>query len=168
MRKIFLANSSYTRSILLPNCVYILLKLWSLPLHPSIYDYDGVYSTFLQMFLSVKQTYQEVWDVDLCHQQSRSYQFIENSWYLVSQCVVQSQISQIIFAEKKMSGGEILGNFGKFWEFLRIFGKFWEILPQFTHFHVEKNWAQKYTCGEKMTNMRSASGWQRVAARIVS
>ena len=141
MRNLFLANSSYTRSILLPNCVYSLLKLWSLPLHPSIYDNDDVYSTFLQMFLSVKQTYQEVWDVDLSHQQSRSYQFIENSWYLVSQCVVQSsylsQISQIIFAEKKMSGGEILGNFG-------------EILPQFTHFHVEKNWAQKYTCGENL------------------
>ena len=148
MRKIFLANSSYTRSILLPNCVYILLKLWSLPLHPSIYDYDGVYSTFLQMFLSVKQTYQEVWDVDLCHQQSRSYQFIENSWYLVSQCVVQSsylsQISQIIFAEKKMSGGEILGNFGEilgnfenFWEFSGNFGKFCHNLRTFMWRKIE-------------------------------
>ena len=28
-------------------------------------------------------------------------------------------------------------------------------LPQFTRSHVEKNWAQKYICGEKMTNMRS-------------
>ena len=26
--------------------------------------------------------------------------------------------------------------------------KFWEILPQFTRFHVEKNWAQKYIRGE--------------------
>ena len=25
----------------------------------------------------------------------------------------------------------------------------------FTRFHVEKNWAQKHICGEKMTNMRS-------------
>ena len=24
-------------------------------------------------------------------------------------------------------------------------------------FHMEKNWAQKYICGEKMTNIRSAS-----------
>ena len=46
-------------------------------------------------------------------------------------------------------------NFGKFWEILGNFGKFWEILPQFLRFNVEKNWAQKYICGEKMTNMRS-------------
>ena len=37
-------------------------------------------------------------------------------------------------------------------EILRFF---WEILLQFTRFHVEKNWAQKYICGEKMTKMRS-------------
>ena len=37
--------------------------------------------------------------------------------------------------------------------------KFWENLPQFTRFYVEKNWTQKYICGEKMTNMRSAQGW---------
>ena len=152
MRNLFLANSSYTRSILLPNCVYSLLKLWSLPLHPSIYDNDDVYSTFLQMFLSVKQTYQEVWDVDLCHQQSRSNQFIENSWYLVSQCVVQSsylsQISQNIFAEKKCQVEKFWEILESFWKILGIFENFWEILSQFTHFHVEKNWAQKYTCGE--------------------
>ena len=47
-----------------------------------------------------------------------------------------SQISQIIFVEKKLSCGEILGNFG---EILGNFEKFWEILPQFTRFHVEKN-----------------------------
>ena len=46
----------------------------------------------------------------------------------------------------------------KFWEIAEIFGNFekiWEILPQFTHFHVEKNLAQKYICGEKITYMRS-------------
>ena len=57
-----------------------------------------------------------------------------------------SQISQIIFVEKKLSCEEILGNFEKFWE----------ILPQFMRFKVEKNWAKKVICGEKMTNMRSA------------
>ena len=31
------------------------------------------------------------------------------------------------------------------------------IYAKFTCFHVEKNWAQKYICGEKMTNMRSGS-----------
>ena len=60
-----------------------------------------------------------------------------------------SQISQIIFMEKKLSCGEILGNIGKIWEtekfwkifgkFWKNFGKFWEILPQVTRFHVEKN-----------------------------
>ena len=32
-------------------------------------------------------------------------------------------------------------------------------LPQFTRFNVEKNWAQKYICGEKMTNMSSGGHW---------
>ena len=27
----------------------------------------------------------------------------------------------------------------------------------FKHFHMEKNWAQKYICGEKMTNIKSAA-----------
>ena len=29
-------------------------------------------------------------------------------------------------------------------------------MPQYTRFHVEENWAQKYMCGEKMTNIMSA------------
>ena len=32
----------------------------------------------------------------------------------------------------------------------------------FTRFHVEKNWAQKYICGEKMTNI--GSGWVLMVA----
>ena len=42
--------------------------------------------------------------------------------------------------------GEILGILETFWEILGNFEKFWKILgdlPQFTPFHVEKNWAQK-------------------------
>ena len=50
-----------------------------------------------------------------------------------------SQISQILFVEKKLSCGKIWEIFEKIWEILRKFGKFWEILPQFTRFHVEKN-----------------------------
>ena len=42
----------------------------------------------------------------------------------------------------------------KFWESLRNFWKILEILPHSTRFHVEKNWAQKYICREKMTNIR--------------
>ena len=42
-----------------------------------------------------------------------------------------SQISQIIFVEKKISCGEILGRFGKFW---RNFGKFWEFFGNFWRF----------------------------------
>ena len=55
------------------------------------------------------------------------------------------KISQIIFVEKKLSCGEILGNFGKFWE----------ILGHFATIYALSCGAQKYTCGEKMTNMRS-------------
>ena len=40
-------------------------------------------------------------------------------------------------------------------ENLAIYAKFMNFLPQFTRFHVEENWAQKYICGEKMTNIRS-------------
>ena len=43
----------------------------------------------------------------------------------------------------------------KFWKKI---GKFWEILPQFTRFHLEKNWAQKVHLWRKMTNMRSCLG----------
>ena len=32
----------------------------------------------------------------------------------------------------------------------------YEKMPQYTRFHVEENWAQKYMCGEKMTNIMSA------------
>ena len=38
-----------------------------------------------------------------------------------------------------------------------IYAKFMQFLPQFTCFHVEKNWAQKYIYVEKMTNIRSAA-----------
>ena len=48
-------------------------------------------------------------------------------------------------------------NYGEI-ETLEKFGKNWEILPQFTRFHVKKNWAQKYISGEKMSNMRSGFG----------
>ena len=54
----------------------------------------------------------------------------EQSWHL----------SRIIFVEKKLSCGETLGNFWKFW---RNFGIFGEILPQFTRFHVEKKLSPK-------------------------
>ena len=33
------------------------------------------------------------------------------------------------------------------------------IHAKFTRFNVEKNWAQKYICGEKMTNMSSGEHW---------
>ena len=42
-----------------------------------------------------------------------------------------SRISQIIFMEKKLSWGELLGNLGKFW---RNFGTYWEILRKFGKF----------------------------------
>ena len=35
------------------------------------------------------------------------------------------------------------------------------VLPQFTGFCVEKNWAKKFVCGEKMTNIRSAEEHQQ-------
>ena len=40
-------------------------------------------------------------------------------------------------------------------ENVAINAKFMQFSPQFMRFHVEKNWAQKYICGEKMTNIRS-------------
>ena len=46
-----------------------------------------------------------------------------------------SQISQIIFVEKKLSSEDFLENFG---DILGNFEKFWEILPQFMRFNVEK------------------------------
>ena len=71
-----------------------------------------------------------------------------------------SQISQIISVEKKLSCGEILGKFGKFW---RNFGRFWENIRNFGRFchnlrafMWRKIEPEKYICGEKMTNMRSA------------
>ena len=41
------------------------------------------------------------------------------------------------------------------------------ILLQFRRFHVEKNWAQKYISGEKMTNIRSASGNSNASLHLV-
>ena len=38
-----------------------------------------------------------------------------------------------------------------------------KFLPQSTRFHVKKNLAQKYICGEKMTNIRSGCNWARGA-----
>ena len=78
-----------------------------------------------------------------------------------------SQISQIIFVEKKLSCGEILGNFGeilgnfeKFWEILRIFGKFWEILGDFATICAlscgEKLSPKSTFVEQKMTKIRSA------------
>ena len=52
-----------------------------------------------------------------------------------------SQISQIIFVEKKLSCGEILGNFG---EILGNFGKFWEVLGDFATIYA-------LSCGEKLS-----------------
>ena len=43
---------------------------------------------------------------------------------------------------------QLWGNW-KFFDVWKLFGKFGEILPQFTRFHVEKNWAQRFICGEK-------------------
>ena len=45
-----------------------------------------------------------------------------------------SQISQIIFVEKKLSCGEILGNFEKFWEILGDFATIYAL-----------------SCGEKLS-----------------
>ena len=45
-----------------------------------------------------------------------------------------SQISQIIFVEKKLSCGKILGNFGGFWETLGCFATIYAL-----------------SCGEKMS-----------------
>ena len=52
-----------------------------------------------------------------------------------------SQISQIIFVEKKLSCGEILGNFG---EILGNFETFWEILGDFATIYA-------LSCGEKLS-----------------
>ena len=59
-----------------------------------------------------------------------------------------SQISQILFVEKKFSGGEILGIF---WEILENlgeilgnFGRFWEILGDFATIYA-------LSCGEKLS-----------------
>ena len=57
-----------------------------------------------------------------------------------------SQISQIIFVEKKLSCGEILGNVGKFWEMLRNIGRFCHNLCAFMWKKIEP---KKYICGEK-------------------
>ena len=63
-------------------------------------------------------------------------------WSGSRQSSCSSQISKIIFVEKKLSCGDILGNFLKFWEILENFATI-------IRFHVEKNWAQKYISGEK-------------------
>ena len=69
-----------------------------------------------------------------------------------------SKISQIIFVEKKLSCGEILGKYGKFWE----------ILPQFTRaFTWRKIEPKKYICGEKMTNMRSVMRTVLAVSRVI-
>ena len=52
-----------------------------------------------------------------------------------------SQISKIIFVEKKLSCGEILGNSG---EILGNFEKFWEILGDFATVYA-------LSCGEKLS-----------------
>ena len=52
-----------------------------------------------------------------------------------------SQMSQIIFVEKKLSCGEILGKFG---EILGNFEKFWEILGDFATIYA-------LSCGEKLS-----------------
>ena len=57
-----------------------------------------------------------------------------------------SQISQIIFVEKRLSCGVILG--GKFWEF------FWRFCHNLRAVMWRKIEPKKYICGEKMTNMR--------------
>ena len=77
-------------------------------------------------------------DQELEHQQNDSKKMF-STIFKTTQSSYLSKISQIIFVEKELSCGEILGNFEKFWEILRNFRKFGEILPQFTRFHVEKN-----------------------------
>ena len=41
-----------------------------------------------------------------------------------------------------------------------------KFLPQVTRFHVEKNWAEKYICAEKMTNIRS--GWSSEVNNVLN
>ena len=53
---------------------------------------------------------------------------------------------------------------GFYWNLCRFAAKsvIRTVLPQFTRFHVEKNWAQKYICGEKMTNMSSVNTCNKI------
>ena len=75
-----------------------------------------------------------------------------------------SQISQIIFVEKKLSCGDILGNFGAILgnvgEILENFGKFWEILGDFATIYAlscgEKLSPKSTFVEQKMTKIRSA------------
>ena len=73
----------------------------------------------------------------------------EGEWLVASrQTSYLSQISQIIFVEKKF-------HVEKFWEILRNFGRFCHNLRAFMW---KKIGPKKYICGEKMTNMRSGIG----------
>ena len=57
----------------------------------------------------------------------------------VGQSSYLSQISQIIFVEKKLLCGEILGKIGKFRENFGNLRNFKRFCHNFKRFHVEKN-----------------------------
>ena len=62
------------------------------------------------------------------------------SWLMIQSSYL-SQISQIIFVEKKLVCGDILGNFG---EILGNCGKFWEFFGDFATIYA-------LSCGEKLS-----------------
>ena len=69
-----------------------------------------------------------------------------HTWYL-------SPTSPTCRWRKNLSCGEISEFYKEFEQFMEFLSKF---MPFFVLICVEKKWAQRCVCGEKMTNMRSA------------
>ena len=63
-----------------------------------------------------------------------------------------SQISQIIFGEKKTVTWR---NFSCLYRISTIYGVLLKFMPFFFQIYVEKNLCEENLCGEKMTNLRS-------------
>ena len=124
------------------------LGLWNVDLN-AVYDFFAAPAVQRNFF--IVQTSKVV-----------SFQFpqITNYWNWVGGSQ-SSYLSRSIFVEKKLSCGEMLGNFGKFCYNLRAFVKFWKIFYNLRAFKWRKNWAQKYICGEKMTKMRTGGSMSR-------
>ena len=81
----------------------------------------------------------------ICHVEI--YQFFHNLWGFVAIYVVL--VLNLFCCDLCRFGVKSV----LLWFMLFFFAKL--ILPQFMRLCVEKNWAQKCVCGEKLTNMRS-------------